>query len=62
MDEEDARLPAPILKQLVSEELDQFSQEDLEDRIAVLKREIKRAEDAIESKKSSRMSAEKFFR
>jgi|GEM_PF-1600520 len=62
MDEDDARPAAPLLKQLMAQDLDPLSQEELRDRIEVLKREIKRTQEAIESKQSSRLSAEKFFR
>jgi uncharacterized small protein (DUF1192 family) len=62
MDEEDDRPKAPLLKQLLGQDLDALSQEDLLERIAVLTREIKRCEDAIDGKKSSRLSAETFFR
>jgi uncharacterized small protein (DUF1192 family) len=62
MDDEDDRPKAALLKQLATEDLGPLSQEDLLERIAVLKREIRRAEAEIEGKKSSRLSAEKFFR
>lgn len=62
MDEDDDHPKAPLLRQLVKEDLDPLSREDLQDRIDILRQEIKRAEEAIENKSSSRISAEKFFK
>ena len=62
MDDDDDRPVAPILKQLASQDLGDHSIEDLEARVAFLRNEINRAEEAIENKKTSRFTAEKFFK
>lgn len=62
MDEDDDRPASPILKQLAAQDLGDHSIEDLEKRVVFLTREIKRAQEAIENKKSSRSAAENFFR
>ncbi len=52
---------AQALANLMREDLDPYSVEDLGDRIALLESEVRRARDAIERKKSRRASADALF-
>jgi uncharacterized small protein (DUF1192 family) len=46
---------------LAREDLDPYSVEDLEDRIALLEGEIRRAREAVERKKNRRSAADALF-
>ncbi len=63
MDDEELDIPkGSLLKQLMDEDLSVHSLEALDDRVSVLKVEIKRTEQAIESKKAAHTDADSFFK
>lgn len=62
MDDFDERPIAPRLTQLQRENLDPQSVDELEERISVLKTEIARTEQVIESKRNTRQTADDFFK
>lgn len=62
MDIEDLEPRATQIPPLSRQDLSVKSIEELEERIAELRAEMKRCEDMIQSKKGSRVSAETFFK
>jgi len=62
MEEEEDGPRIPLLAQLQAEDLNRMPTDELEDRLARLKAEIRRVEEAIEAKQSTRSAAENFFK
>ncbi len=63
MDDEELDIPkGSLLKQITDEDLTVHSIEALESRVAVLKSEIERTEEAIKNKKTAHADADSFFR
>jgi len=62
MEEEEDGPRIPLLAQLQAEDLTRMPTDELEDRLARLKAEIRRVEEAIEAKQSTRSAAENFFK
>lgn len=62
MEEEEDGPRIPLLAQLQAEDLNRMPTDELEDRLARLKAEVQRVEDAIEAKQSTRSAAENFFK
>ena len=63
MDMDDLPRPKPDrLGDVEKEDLDDYSREDLKERIARLQAEIARAEKALEAKGASQAAAEAFFK
>ena len=60
--EDDFEKKIQPLDQLIKEDLDQLSIEELEERINLLNTEIDRSSSKIKSKNSSKASAESFFK
>lgn len=62
MSEIDDPRPSDVLVALVKEDLSRFSRDELSDRVRLLKAEIKRAEEALNSKQGSHAEAEALFK
>ena len=60
--EDDFEKKIQPLDQLIKEDLDQLSIEELEERINLLNIEVDRCSSKIKSKNSSKVSAESFFK
>lgn len=61
MEEELPRMPSDLMAQLEKEDLDTWSREALEERIARMQAEIDRTKKAAEARSASRAAAEAFF-
>lgn len=61
MHDDDAPKHKGVLADLIAQDLSPMGVEELQDRIALLKAEIVRTEDALSSRDSSRAAAEAVF-
>ncbi len=58
-DEDDRPIPPP---QAIGEDLATVSEDELEERIVILQREIERVQAALEARRASRQEASSFFK
>lgn len=62
MEEEEDAPRIPLLAQLQAEDLSRMPKDELEDRLARLQAEIKRVEEALQARQSTRSEAESLFK